>query len=251
MRSSATSVSVCLFMISTAASADVVGEVFGPMNYAPGADPQKVLVTPGAAHLLTLTGFDADGDPLTFEIVRQPDEGTLSGLDPSTGFVTYDAPVGYEGSDSFEFRVLDYSHPSPPETVDIVVSMAPPCDDGFDNDGDGRVDFPDDVGCRDAGWWTESPQCSDGTNNDPGQDPEPGLIDFDGGQSVFGPCSGRTCPPGVSDPDSNGIADPDPQCSTAWKNKERAGGCGLGFEVGIILLPLLLLQRRRRAAGSQ
>ncbi|MEO1935165.1 MAG: hypothetical protein ABGX04_10335 [Myxococcales bacterium] len=48
--------------------------------------------------------------------------------------------------------------------------------------------------------------CADGTDND-----GDGMVDFDGGQSIHGSCD-VTCPPGVSDPNSDGRADPDPSC---------------------------------------
>ena len=125
------------------------------------------------------------------------------------------------------------------------------CSDGFDNDGDGLVDFPEDPGCSDADSQLEAPKCQDGINNDPYQD---GLIDFDGGQSIHGGCSTGSCPSGVSDPDANGVANPDPQCvGKPWKNRETAGGggCGLGAEL-LLLLPGLGLGlagvRRRRGA---
>jgi hypothetical protein len=38
----------------------------------------------------------------------------------------------------------------------------------------------------------------------------------------------------------------DPQCDQPWKNKEKANtGCGLGFELALVL-PLLALGRRLR-----
>lgn len=46
--------------------------------------------------------------------------------------------------------------------------FAPACEDGKDNDGDGRVDYPADSGCRTANDADESgePQCNDGKDND-------------------------------------------------------------------------------------
>ncbi|MDJ0869084.1 MAG: hypothetical protein QNK03_23450 [Myxococcota bacterium] len=125
------------------------------------------------------------------------------------------------------------------------------CSDGFDNDGDALVDG-DDPGCLNGASVREDPQCQDGLNNDPNQDPDPGLIDFDGGQWLHGACSGAPggCPAGVSDPDGDGVADPDPQCTgRPWKDKEREGGpCGLGVEL-LLLGPLVWLARGRRVSG--
>ena len=104
--------------------------------------------------------------------------------------------------------------------------LCPACSNGVDDDADGHLDFPADVGCRDGMYGFEAPACSDGINNDPGQD---ALIDFDGGLSVLGYIASA----------------PDPQClDVPWKNKEGQGGCGLGFELALILPGLMRLRRR-------
>jgi hypothetical protein len=83
--------------------------------------------------------------------------------------------------------------------------------------------------------------CGDGVDND-----GDGLADFDGGQSIHGACLAGTCPAGVSDPNGDGVADPDPQCvGRPWRDSERRSGCGLGFELVPCLAPLLARRRRR------
>jgi hypothetical protein len=121
----------------------------------------------------------------------------------------------------------------------------PACGNGIDDDGDGLVDFPLDLGCRTETTANESPGCQDGTNNDIGQDPDPGLVDFDGGQWLHGVCTGTVCPPGVSDPDGDGVADPDPQCVGRASAGERRG-CGLGGELALLLALLPWWRPRRR-----
>jgi hypothetical protein len=121
------------------------------------------------------------------------------------------------------------------------------CDNGGDDDGDGLADYPADPGCRDAARDFEDPQCQNGIHDD-----GDGLVDFDGGESIHGACAGGTCPPGVSDPDGDGVADPDPQCvGRPYRNNERpTSSCGLGLELVLLLPGLAALRARRSRAGA-
>jgi hypothetical protein len=101
------------------------------------------------------------------------------------------------------------------------------CDNGLDDDGDGLADVADDPGCGSADSSLENPRCQNGFDDD-----GDGTIDFDGGASLNG---------GVA------VAPPDAACTTASRNKESLGGCGLGFE---LIALLALLPRLRRADGA-
>jgi hypothetical protein len=127
------------------------------------------------------------------------------------------------------------------------LSSIPACANGIDDDGDGWTDDAEDPGCTATGI-RENPQCQDGVGND-----GDGLVDFDGGQSIHGACGGGGCPPGVSDPEGDGVANPDPQCLSApQRNRESQGGCGLGAEIAAAFLALPRLRRRleRRLAEA-
>lgn len=77
--------------------------------------------------------------------------------------------------------------PTPPVIVVATAGAVDPtpkaaCSDGIDNDGDGKVDYPDDPACcsflddsesKDGGACVKPPKCADGLDND-----GDGLIDF-------------------------------------------------------------------------
>lgn len=88
----------------------------------------------------------------------------------------------------------------------------PTCSDGVDNDGDGSTDYPADSSCEAADSDREITQCSDGADND-----GDGLVD---------------------------TADPDCAGEPSWPS-ESPLGCGVGFEL-VLVLPILMMLRRRR-----
>lgn len=139
--------------------------------------------------------------------------------------------VGVEWPLLGDFAVAQFdrwsSHPT--GIVRVRVGDTPACDDGLDDDGDGAIDYPADLGCRGPTSVIENPECQDGLDND-----RDGKIDFDGGASANG---------GVSSgpPDSA-------QCKDSWSRTE-ASHCGLGAELALVM-PFLLLAARRTTNGA-
>jgi hypothetical protein len=88
-------------------------------NSVPVANAQSVTTPEDNAKAITLTGSDADNNPLTYAIVNPPAHGTLSGTPPS---LTYSPALNFNGSDSFTFIVNDGITNSPTATVSITVT---------------------------------------------------------------------------------------------------------------------------------
>jgi hypothetical protein len=84
----------------------------------PTALAQSALVMKNQPGEIVLTGSDLENDPLTFQIVSLPANGSLSGTAP---YVTYTPDTNFTGADSFTFRVTDGGAWSIPATVSITV----------------------------------------------------------------------------------------------------------------------------------
>ena len=87
-------------------------------NTDPIGYPQTVQAVSSYYTSITLTGYDADGDPLIFIVVTPPQHGTLSGTAPN---LTYFPDPGYIGPDFLEFVFSDDIGQSPATPVDINV----------------------------------------------------------------------------------------------------------------------------------
>ena len=94
-------------------------------NRAPEAMNQSVEVpSMNSPRRIKLTGLDLDGNSITFNIASNPPNGKLSGINLSTGDVTYTPNYNYSGNDSFTFRVKDSTMSSKTATISISISGA-------------------------------------------------------------------------------------------------------------------------------
>lgn len=194
--------------------------------------------------------YDDDGDPLSPDVPLLADQRGVAR--PSFGYCEIGAYeklahcndlIDNDGDGLVDLEDSGCSGPwdQSEKSSDFV------CDDGLDNDGDGLVDFrvdgTGDPVCMSVRDLAEHAQCQDGIDNDSSFG-----IDFDGGVSIHGHCRFGWCPPGVSDPDGDGVADPDPHCVSPVDFREAGEPfCGLGSELGLLLPLLVALRRRSRA----
>jgi len=170
----------------------------------------------------------------------------LAGIMFSVGL--YDEQPSYvlEGNFTYAVDLASYRD-------QIIATVRPECSDEAENDGDGRADFPSDPGCKSAEDLSEAADCDDGLDND-----GDGLADY----GVDPGCRNRlewatenpACDNGVDD-DGDGLVDgDDPECAVSpawWWNEamNSSTGCGLGFELVLVIPPLAALRRRRGRAG--
>lgn len=96
-----------------------------PVNDAPTARAASFETLEDAAIGVELTGDDVDGDPLTYEVVDGPADGSLTGVAPN---LTYVPDPNHHGVDSFSFVVHDSTSSSAPAqiTVDVLPVNDPP-----------------------------------------------------------------------------------------------------------------------------
>src|SRR5213593_92681 len=92
---------------------------FSPSNTAPVANPQSVTTSEDAPAIITLTGTDAEGDPLSFTILSGATKGALTGTPPN---LIYVPQANANGADSFTFILNDGQLDSAPATVSINIT---------------------------------------------------------------------------------------------------------------------------------
>ena len=89
-----------------------------PVVDIPVALPQELTTKYGKHLPLTLAGTDPDSLGLSFHLVEMPKNGSLIGTAPN---LTYRPKAGFEGMDTFQFRVVAGEYNSEPETIVITV----------------------------------------------------------------------------------------------------------------------------------
>ena len=99
------------------------------VNDPPVANSQSVTTKVDKSLSIALTGSDLDSKILSFDIVTEPKNGSVS-LIPNfntNGELIYTPKSGYTGIDSFTFRTKDESSGSKPATINInITSNNPP-----------------------------------------------------------------------------------------------------------------------------
>ncbi len=88
------------------------------VNDAPMAYDDSVTTQEDKPVSITLAGGDADGDSLSYSIVKGPSHGSLTGTAPN---LKYSPNANFNGSDSFTFKVSDKTADSAIATVSITV----------------------------------------------------------------------------------------------------------------------------------
>ncbi len=104
-----------------------IADLLNVDNQPPVGITQNVHTPINEALVVFLTARDEDADPLNYEIVRQPQHGTLSGSHPNT---LYSPNPDFRGIDRFEFVVTDGIATSAPARVTIEVAETAACSNG-------------------------------------------------------------------------------------------------------------------------
>jgi len=111
---------IILFMMVIILAAVGVSLVFllDLTNKPPMAKPGYVTVQEDKPASITLTGSDANGDQLTYHIVKGPSHGILSGTGAD---LIYTPELNYSGTDSFGFMVNDGVADSNTASISLVI----------------------------------------------------------------------------------------------------------------------------------
>lgn len=88
-------------------------------NNPPGVENMSAVTAEDNSVDVTLTAVNDNNNPLTFNVVSQPANGTLSGTGAN---LTYTPNADYFGNDSFTFKAIDGAEQSNTATVNITIT---------------------------------------------------------------------------------------------------------------------------------
>jgi|GEM_PF-5680881 len=94
-----------------------------PQNQRPAANGASFKVNQNGELSGFVTGSDEDGDELSYSVAVQPEHGTLE-INSNTGAFVYKPDAGFNGADSFSFRVNDGKEYSDDARVALEVMPA-------------------------------------------------------------------------------------------------------------------------------
>lgn len=102
------------------------------INLPPIANSITVSAIVGSTTTGNLSAGDADGNSLTYTLVRNGSQGSATISDPASGAFSYTPHYGARGSDSFTFRVNDGSVDSNLAEVIVNIENSPPVAQNLD-----------------------------------------------------------------------------------------------------------------------
>lgn len=108
----------------------IVSISISAVDDAPVADAQSVIAMNNTSVSITLTGSDADGDPISFSIVDFPTNGSLSGIEANQIYTPF---PGFVGDDTFTFKATDGLLDSNIALVTVTVNPPGPIEIFFDD----------------------------------------------------------------------------------------------------------------------
>lgn len=101
-------------------AADSVMITVNNTNSAPDALEQNVIIDEDTSSEIQLTATDADGDNISYEIIRSPQHGVISGEPP---LICYVPQKDYFGSDALTFQAKDSGGQT--DTAEITITVNP------------------------------------------------------------------------------------------------------------------------------
>ena len=130
-------VSIKLIPVNDAPTASYAGTMFRESQ--PVARDDNVATDEDSSLSITLEGYDANEDELTYAIVTNPSHGKLKGTAPN---VSYTPNPDFSGTDSFTFKVNDEKADSNTATISITVMPANDKPNAQDDKVSTREDSP-------------------------------------------------------------------------------------------------------------